>query len=785
MKKIYLLALTILCSLTTKVAAQTCTAPPPPLVSGNTLIACTSSAVFTLTANAQPTNSVMWFQGTNIVSQSSVYVTPAVTSTASYSVGQVSGTTTQTLTMPSHASSYGSTVRGYWFQSPMTFTITGVWVPVDVGTGNANVAIVDLGSTPPSYPTTSNSFTVLFLVQNQPGVGVMAVNIPVVAGQFIGVLGSRGNLTSYGTSPYISSFGTNTMTITRLGMQYNLNTTAPQDLWTESGGSVGRVFLYGTAPCISSLTPVTLSISPNAVISVATSTTKICAGSSVTMSAQGMNTYTWSNASQATGIVVSPNATTIYSVTGSSGGTCTANSAVTISVDPGLPPITANPSQNAICIGSTVSLTGGGNSNNTYTWTGGIANAAMFSPTATAGYTVSGANSCGTGSATIIVTVNPVPSINTTSFTTVCDGAAVTLTASGANSYVWMPGNLTGSMVVVTPNVPTPYVVTGMNQFSCTSTANAVVLVYPNPTVTAGASQTAVCPNGTVTLNASGSGGTYSWSTGGSGQTTVVSLQQQSVFTVSLTNQYSCTSSASVSVGVHQPTISISPPTGVCPGAAATLTAGAAQGYTWNTVPPNFGTVTVNPSTTTLYTLTALVNMGNVSCIATNSVLVTVNPNPTVTISTVKTIVCKNEQGQIQAGGASTYVWTNSSATVSALTVTFTQNGLQTYSVTGTDANGCKSGASLTVQVNACNGLEEWNLPDLFTAFPNPTSGALFISAERNMHLILFNSLGQRVSEIALTETNGFSAQLHGLADGVYFLCGNENRQVKRIVVTK
>ena len=43
----------------------------------------------------------------------------------------------------------------------------------------------------------------------------------------------------------------------------------------------------------------------------------VCAGSSATLIANGANTYTWSNSSVGSSIVVSPSATTVYTVNGS------------------------------------------------------------------------------------------------------------------------------------------------------------------------------------------------------------------------------------------------------------------------------------------------------------------------------------------------------------------------------------------------------------------------------------------------------------------------------------
>jgi hypothetical protein len=764
--------------------AQTCSPGPAPSVSGNTLAACTPSATFTLTANGQATNTMLWFSGANMVYQGSVFATPPVTaSPMTYSVGQASGLFTETLTMPSYASTYPGYTRGYWFQAPVAFTINGVWVPTDVGTGNASAAIVKLPTQPPAYSTTTNSFQVLFLAQNQPGTAVMSVTIPIAAGDYIGVLGNRGSNTSYGTSPFQSTLGSNTITITRFGMQYDLTTNIPQDVWTESGGSVGRVFLYSTVPCLSTLTPVTLSVTPNAAISVGTSTTKICAGSNASLTAQGLNTYTWSNNAQGANLVVNPSSTTVYSVNATS-GTCTASSAITISVDPGLPTLVPIRSSTAVCLGQTVSLTGSGNSNNTYTWSSGVSNAAPFSPSATASYTLKGANSCGTSSVVTSVTVNPNPSIITGTVTNICDGESATLTASGANNYTWTPGNINTATTVVTPSTSIAYQVVGDNQFGCTTTTNQVIIVNANPTVAAATSASSICPGASATISASGSGGIYNWSTGGQGTSLLVTPLQFSVYTVTLTNSNNCSATATVGVDVYQPTVSITQPTSACIGSEVNLVSGAATQYTWNPGNVHFQSLTFTAQTSGSYTLNALVNLGVVSCVATATTMVTVNTNPAVTAGTTRTVVCKNEKGTLNAQGALTYTWAVY-GTGASVPVTFSVTGPQTYTVTGTDVNGCRAGASFQVTVNSCNDLKEYNGVSAFDVYPNPSNGTLDVRADRSIVLIVYTTLGQKIADVTISEENGYGATLKDLAEGVYLVCPPDYTNVKRVVVYK
>lgn len=77
-----------------------------------------------------------------------------------------------------------------------------------------------------------------------------------------------------------------------------------------------------------------------------------------------------------------------------------------------------------------------------------------------------------------------VPIMNTTaSNSSICNGQSTTLTASGATSYTWQPGNLSGASIVVSPNTTTTYTVTGTVAGGCTNSSTRVITVSPCNTI--------------------------------------------------------------------------------------------------------------------------------------------------------------------------------------------------------------------------------------------------------------------------------------------------------------
>jgi gliding motility-associated-like protein len=59
----------------------------------------------------------------------------------------------------------------------------------------------------------------------------------------------------------------------------------------------------------------------------------------------------------------------------------------------------------------------------------------------------------------------------------ICAGEQALLTASGALTYTWQPGGMTGDSVSVTPLITTTYTVTGMDANGCENASAVVVTV--------------------------------------------------------------------------------------------------------------------------------------------------------------------------------------------------------------------------------------------------------------------------------------------------------------------
>ena len=292
----------------------------------------------------------------------------------------------------------------------------------------------------------------------------------------------------------------------------------------------------------------------------------------------------------------------------------------------------------------------------------------------------------------IITTLCVIPTITASaSLASVCVGSPTTLTASGGISYSWMPGNLTGASVVVTPTSTTTYTVTGLNAQGCSNTAMITINVISPPVVTANSTAAALCAGSSVTLTGGGAS-TYTWNNNVMNAVSFVPTATNT-YTVTGTDANGCTNTATTTVTVNPlPVVTAtSSAASVCVGGSVTLNGGGASSYTWNNNVMN--AISFVPTATTTYMVTGTDANG---CVNTATITVTVNPLPTVTANSSAASVCAGSSVTLTGGGASTYTWNNNVMNA----FPFIPTATNTYMVTGTDVNGCVNTALVTVSVN-------------------------------------------------------------------------------------
>jgi gliding motility-associated-like protein len=134
----------------------------------------------------------------------------------------------------------------------------------------------------------------------------------------------------------------------------------------------------------------------------------------------------------------------------------------------------------------------------------------------------------------------------------ICPGEVINLTVTGANTYSWNGGELsglTGDNQSFIPSQTATYTVVGENLYGCTDTADLQIVVNPAPFVST-SPDTAICLGEEVVLNAFGAQ-TYIWNDGTNGSSNMTSPLNSAVYQVIGSNNFGCSDTASLNVTVH------------------------------------------------------------------------------------------------------------------------------------------------------------------------------------------------------------------------------------------
>ncbi len=490
----------------------------------------------------------------------------------------------------------------------------------------------------------------------------------------------------------------------------------------------------------------------------------ICAGKTATVSAStnlGSPTYTWMPGALSTPtIIVSPAATTIYTVT--IGGTNTLSATYTTVVSTSTVTVLSIPTltlstNSLLCPGSALNLTASSGFTN-YVWRGPPALTATTTiagisiPSATTSmmgtYTVTGraANGC-TATATNTVGLIPTSPVITTPSYTICQGGTQifnSTNAVGATYYSWSgPASFTSS--AQNPTITsiglsqggtytvTAYFVVGTSTCSTKTTCSLTILPA---SITPLALIPTVCNNGDINLNGPSGGTSYSW-TGPNSFT--ASIQNPIINNASLLNSgtYSvtvytgfCATMGTVNVTVYNPlSFSISPQSKtLCVGKSTTVGGLGTGGtglfnYLWSPTSgvsaPNSASTTITGISTMVYSLT----ITDANCIATlpaiTTITVTVNPSPVITMSTTTNRGCEifcTDLNCISVPTSTNCQWRFSNKLAysgcNTSSYCFPTSGVYGATLTVTDINGCvdslKNNTFITVDPKP-NADFDWN----------------------------------------------------------------------------
>ncbi len=400
----------------------------------------------------------------------------------------------------------------------------------------------------------------------------------------------------------------------------------------------------------------------------------ICLGETATLQASGGNSYSWTPSAGLSDDSIanpeaSPDATTTYYVT-IANDDCAALDSVTVFVQGEL---VADAGQDAsVCTGESVTLSGTGGTEYSWSPNTGLSDANVQNPVATPPFTITYTLTTSSGDCQsqdqVTITVSDELTANAGPDVNIEEGETAQLNASGGTTYEWTPTEgLSDANIanpIASPTESTTYFLTvSSGECSDTDFMNVFVGDDPGNTVSAEAGlDVTICEGESVLLSGSGtSGADFTWTPAiGLDNTDVpnpiASPPQTTTYTLSVTTENgTATDEVTVTV-VNQLVASVSEDGSICGGEAIQLEASGGATYSWEPATglsnPTIANPLASPDITTEYTVT--VSSGE--CEDQATVEIVVFPGVSLVAGEDQEI-CEGEEVQLTVSSSESVEW--------------------------------------------------------------------------------------------------------------------------------
>jgi len=453
-------------------------------------------------------------------------------------------------------------------------------------------------------------------------------------------------------------------------------------------------------------------------------------------------------------------------------------------------------SASSVCLGQQITLTATGSTS--YTWLvpnppSSNVGSTTFTPTTTGTFSVISNTLC-PDTASVVVTVNTLPTVQYAPTPSICGGTNGSLTinpsGNGPFTYNWLPSNLTTQTLTNIPSGTYTCTITDVN--GCAFTSQHTLTNTSVNINTVGFALDATCNgvcNGAILASVLNGGippYTYAWSNGGNTQ--AINGLCPGTYSVVITDSIGCTDTVS-NILVTQPnplitTISATP-NPICYGQSSVLGTGTTGGtgpYTnvWSTQQQG-DSIGVSPLTTTTYSVTTTDVNG---CTTTAQVQVNVLPQLVIGNVTGVNNVCQGSSTTLNInavggnGGPYTYTWLPTNQTGTQISVT--PNSTTTYAVIVSDGCSIDDTAIYTVQVNPPPTIlyttsETFGCEPLTVTFTNTTQnttgcvwtidGNIFTNCTETY---TFTTAGTYTASLSVVDANGCTASGSNIQINVY-----------------
>lgn len=319
---------------------------------------------------------------------------------------------------------------------------------------------------------------------------------------------------------------------------------------------------------------------------------------------------------------------------------------------------------------------------------------------------------------------------------------SASLTVSGGTSpytYIWSNGQKGTDDTGLSAG---SYTLNIIDSNGCGLTTS-VTLTQPSAIKVSITAPASVCKDSTATLIASG-GTTYLWNNGATTSSINTSniVISPTTYTVTAYNGV-CSKDTTFTLTLKpQPVVGITKDTSICQGQSITLKASGGGAYLWSTSATT-DSIVVSPSTPTSYTVIV-----DSVCIATASVTVSVSAPAALNISNDTTIF-SGDTALIYANGnkgTNKYLWSpNYNLSCDSCPFTFAfPTQTTTYTVTGSNAEGCSINELVTVYV--IPHCYDFIVPNVFTPNGDGINDLLVIKELQQYEPVSYSDLAYTIS---------------------------------------
>lgn len=443
-----------------------------------------------------------------------------------------------------------------------------------------------------------------------------------------------------------------------------------------------------------------------------TNDTTICRGDSILLTASGGTFFLWDDELHSTNnsIMVSPTDTTTYRVTVYDYFECNAVDSVEVRIIPYFD-LSIFASADSVCPGTSVSFEAFGGEQ--YVWNGNVTSS-TYSITADSTTIVSlnAANPETNCSRTVMdtIVVMPLPEVSIiANKDTICIGDTIILNINGdADYYFWNSDSTTSMSLVETPTVNTNYSVTAISHYQCKSVAERFIVVNPLPeNFSINTEDLCYGDSTVVSIDHSYNNVRYLWNYPGITENTytfyyhpLLNIEEEYTDTLSLVvvDANGCKRTNEKPILVYPlPRDTIFGPAEICQGDTLVLSTNGNHQYHWYQPVPQSQANSAEIRMLTSDTVLVRVSVSTAHCTVELDKKVVTHDLPIISIESTSGItLCQNEEYSLTATGAETYLW-NDDQTGS--TISITPPIQSSYSVVGTDINGCSNNKDILLNV--------------------------------------------------------------------------------------